>query len=309
MVWYFESKWKHSIPEEDIQELYNYVQKENAPNASSNKINRVFPLYCAVYQQDINKIKSLLKDGAQVDFYKEKRVTSLFMAIYHENIEIIKLLLDAGADVNLSTRFGLTPLWVALCTENMEIIDLLLEHKADATVNAKRGLSLLNFAFKNVSDEVALKVFESAPISLSLLESTSISKIISTSNAPETLLIDLVSMPTLENELITKILSASKDAEALLKTLIEHGLDINRQKDKYEAPLLSCAVEEENLELIKLFIKHKANKDIPYYLYFSYVPNSHYSDFEARGLFDPIYALGIAKGKNNQIIIDYLSGL
>jgi len=88
------------------------------------------PLMQAVKKGDINGVKALLDQGADVNesFYGE---TALMNASYYGPIEIVKMLLDRGADVNTVRVGGWSALSSAASGRHTDIVKLLLERGAD----------------------------------------------------------------------------------------------------------------------------------------------------------------------------------
>jgi ankyrin repeat protein len=63
----------------------------------------------AVRSEDASRVRSLLRDGAQVDQANVNGVTALQLACQSGNAAMIKLLLDAGADREKRDGAGETP--------------------------------------------------------------------------------------------------------------------------------------------------------------------------------------------------------
>lgn len=86
------------------------------------------PLLLACAQNDIDKVKELIEEGAKINYRNTAGFTPLFLAIFNNNYEISKLLIDNGAFVNCRLYNGLTPILKAYLGEFEEIVDLLLEN-------------------------------------------------------------------------------------------------------------------------------------------------------------------------------------
>jgi len=88
------------------------------------------PLMQAVKKGDINSVKPLLDQGADVNenFYGE---TALMLASYYGHIEIVKMLLNRGADVNIVRVGGWSALSYAASGRHTDIVKLLLNRGAD----------------------------------------------------------------------------------------------------------------------------------------------------------------------------------
>jgi ankyrin repeat protein/caspase domain-containing protein len=88
------------------------------------------PLMQAVKKGDINSVKPLLDQGADVNetFYGE---TALMVASYYGPIEIVKMLLNRGADVNIVRGDGWSALSYAASGRQTDTVKLLLNRGAD----------------------------------------------------------------------------------------------------------------------------------------------------------------------------------
>ena len=71
------------------------------------------PLIDAAKNVDRNSVRSLLKQGANVNASEADGTTALHWASYRDDLESADLLLHAGADVNARNDLGATPLWAA----------------------------------------------------------------------------------------------------------------------------------------------------------------------------------------------------
>ena len=71
------------------------------------------PLIDAAKNVDRNGVRSLLKQGANVNATDADGTTALHWASYRDDLESADLLLHAGANVNARNDLGATPLWAA----------------------------------------------------------------------------------------------------------------------------------------------------------------------------------------------------
>jgi len=97
-------------------------------------------LLAATRKSDIEKVKTLLAQGADVNAKSRYGATPLFFACDRSNTEMVKLLLEKGADPNVQdTFYKATPLGWALGKNNPDIIRMLIEK------GAKEKTQALNF--------------------------------------------------------------------------------------------------------------------------------------------------------------------
>lgn len=85
---------------------------------------------------DVERIASLIRDGADVDSLRSDGMTPLMRAAYHGHRDAVRLLLDAGADPNKTAHDGASALFWACVRGHDAIAKLLLVAGAD--VNATR---------------------------------------------------------------------------------------------------------------------------------------------------------------------------
>lgn len=90
----------------------------------------VLPLHQAAAEGDIEKIKSLISGGADVNAKDDNGETPLHNAVILANKDVIELLIANGADVNAKDNQGRTPLWWAKEQNSAELIEILSKHGA-----------------------------------------------------------------------------------------------------------------------------------------------------------------------------------
>lgn len=119
-------------------------------------------LYQAVVNNDTTTIKELLSKGANVNFVKQQgwaKVNPLITAINKQNIESVKILLQNGADVNWEDGFNTTALMYAASNGNISIIKYLLEGGADIKHKDKQGNDAISTA-KQAKHNDVVKLLE-----------------------------------------------------------------------------------------------------------------------------------------------------
>ncbi|MEX1014028.1 MAG: ankyrin repeat domain-containing protein [Candidatus Paceibacterota bacterium] len=96
-------------------------------------------LFLAIGNEDLEKIKNLVKNGANVNAVTEVSSrsslsnikTPLMLACDIRNLDIVKFLIDNGADVNARNKRGRNVLFLAAQDEeNLEIVKLLVSNGA-----------------------------------------------------------------------------------------------------------------------------------------------------------------------------------
>jgi ankyrin repeat protein/serine/threonine protein kinase len=184
---------------------------------------------------DVEKVKELLKEGANINAKNKFGYTPLHVVADRGHIEIVKLLIEHGADVNAKDNiFGHTPLHKAAYNGHIEIVKLLIEHGAD--VNAKDiiiGVTPLHYAaYKAHIEIVKLLIEHGADV-----------------NAKDT-----VGFTPLHD-------AAGVGYINVVKLLIEHGADVNA-KTNYGWTPLHLAASECHIEVARLLLEHGADPNI-----------------------------------------------
>jgi hypothetical protein len=99
---------------------------------------------------DIQKIKDLIKRGADIKAKNKYEATVLHQASWLGDIELAKECLQAGINVIAKEKFGMSPLHVAVDWDNVEVAKFLIS--AGAYVDAKT-----NYYVKSQEMEALLK--------------------------------------------------------------------------------------------------------------------------------------------------------
>jgi|GEM_PF-2312432 len=114
-------------------------------------------LHIAAYEGDVERVKKLLKKGADPNARNVVSWTPLHVAASKNHIEITKLLLEHGADPNVQEEHGRTPLHVAASKNHVDVVKLLLERGADPNTQDENGHTPLHYsAFYGQVDVVRL---------------------------------------------------------------------------------------------------------------------------------------------------------
>ncbi|MDE2876509.1 MAG: ankyrin repeat domain-containing protein [Gemmatimonadota bacterium] len=105
------------------------------------------PVADAARRDDIDAVRTLIADGADVNAPHGDGMTGLHWAALNGNREIAQLLIDAGAALAAATRLGAhTPLHVAAKVGHGEVVAILAEAGADPAAVTETGATPLHFA-------------------------------------------------------------------------------------------------------------------------------------------------------------------
>jgi|GEM_PF-3425334 len=205
-------------------------------NEKSNVINE--ELIEAVTQYDVNKVKQLLEQGADVNFKDEEALPAIFYSITSHQIEMTRLLLDNSADPNIIINgLGETPYRLILrtkCTEDNEIVKFLEE-------NSEK----YNIQVMDIEPSVFFKAVEAG-------------------NIPETKRL-LIEHPTIidirdrKNCDTALHIAARKFNEEMVKLLVEHGASIDLKNEYDDTPLGDA---RGHLTISKFLIEHGSSLEL-----------------------------------------------
>lgn len=98
-------------------------------------------------------LQSLLQQKADVSAPQPDGATALHWAVYHDDSESARLLIKAGAKTDAANREGITPLYLAALYGNLPIIEALLNGGADARQKGPHGETMVMLAARNGNPE------------------------------------------------------------------------------------------------------------------------------------------------------------
>src|SRR5262245_4622555 len=114
------------------------------------------PVADAAQRGDIERVRSLLKQAADVNAAQADGMTALHWAALNGNVEMAQLLLYAGASVKATTRVGgYTPLLAAARVGQASAVEPLLKAGSDANAASSAGVTAIMLAAKAGSVEIA----------------------------------------------------------------------------------------------------------------------------------------------------------
>lgn len=111
-------------------------------------------LHMATKIGDVDKVRSLIAKGHDVNGLDKNGTTPLFWAAFVEDLEVARILVEHGADVNYRNPLGPTPLYNALHKRNKELALWLLEQGADPLATDANGITILHIASMHGMEEV-----------------------------------------------------------------------------------------------------------------------------------------------------------
>ena len=185
----------------------------------------------AVKQEDVEAVRALLKQRANVHATENDGFSALHWAAQRDNLQLVNLLLDAGADPRANSRYRVSPLYLAALNGSASVIARLLDAGADPNSTAHEGQTMLmTAALAGRADAVRLLVTRGARVD--------------------------------EREpyrgQTSLMWAASEGNAAAAEILIEAGADVHAKSTAGFTPLL-FAVRNAHIETTKTLLAHGAN--------------------------------------------------
>ncbi|MCH8936089.1 MAG: ankyrin repeat domain-containing protein, partial [Gemmatimonadetes bacterium] len=117
-----------------------FVAAASAASHASSAFPAPSPVADAAMRGDIEAVRALLTDGADVNASQGDGMTALHWAAERGNVAMGKMLIYAGANLKATTRLGdYTPLHMAAKAGHAEVAGALLEAGSDANATTTTG--------------------------------------------------------------------------------------------------------------------------------------------------------------------------
>jgi hypothetical protein len=127
-------------------------------------------LHDAVNNDDLEKVRALLKEGADVNARDHWGTALHAAALHNRRNDIIRILLDAGADVNSKDYWGMLPLQWAAFNGSIESAKLLLDKGADVNATDNHGKTpLVSAAHGKHTEMIKFLISKGADVDIAIL--------------------------------------------------------------------------------------------------------------------------------------------
>jgi len=90
----------------------------------------------ATKQGNLEKVRFLLGNGAEINSKDQYGQTALMNAAHSGQVELVRLLIEKGADLNATAKNNLSALMLALIARQPEVARLLIEAGADVNLRS-----------------------------------------------------------------------------------------------------------------------------------------------------------------------------
>ncbi len=100
----------------------------------------------AAVEGDLDRVKALVGQGADVNSLNRMQMTPLVVAAMNSRTAVCKFLADNGADLNANDVRGMTALLYAVERNNKELVEFLVKKGADVNITTGRGENAFSLA-------------------------------------------------------------------------------------------------------------------------------------------------------------------
>jgi uncharacterized protein len=127
---------------------------------SAAQVHAGRPLLDAAAAGDTTAIRTLIKQGQDVNVAGPDGATALHWAVRADALDAVDALIRAGANVNAANALGVPPIYVAAANGNAAMLRRLLDAKADVNAADATGDSLLMAAVRAENPEAVRVLIE-----------------------------------------------------------------------------------------------------------------------------------------------------
>jgi ankyrin repeat protein len=258
-------RWK--LSDNQYRVVYGDLRAETITSERLAEFEK--PLHEAVLAGNIERVRMLISNGADIREKDKSGFTPLHVAALNGRREIAELLIDQGADIEAKNNMGMTPLQVAARFGGLKVVELLISKGADIEAKDNRGMtSMHQLCFSHQGKATAeLLISKGANINAKITDTndgrTPLHVAAWSGNGPvaELLISKGVDINARENHGQTPLHRACLrlGRKNVVELLIAKGADINAKDNNGKTPL-SLAKETKNDEIVELLRKHNAKE-------------------------------------------------
>ena len=143
-----DQKYQHRRKQYDYSKQIP-VQDKKLLGADYLQNNQSNDLFEAVSSKDIGVVKSLLAEGANINFHAKKNgYTPLMFSIQANNLDVAKYLIMKGANPSATTSNGMNALHLAAILGNTAAIEMMLDTNVDLNAKDINGKKFYDYLTK-----------------------------------------------------------------------------------------------------------------------------------------------------------------
>lgn len=224
------------------------------------------PLHQAVGLNDVKIVRTLLKQGVDIDEINSEGFTSLQLAAQAGNVKITDILIVNGANLDIQSRNGATPLILAISNDQSSLAEYLILAGASLNIQDNNGYAPLYWAIFKHNTKIAELLIKKgtdvniksktgdAPLHLAArLKEEGIARFLLDSKAK-------INAPGRDD--ITPLHAAVRYGYInLVKLFLSNGSDINAEYSSNITPL-HIAAKEGYFSIAKLLLEKEAEIDL-----------------------------------------------
>jgi len=255
-----------------IKEIFKKSKIDINYRNNSNKTGLIY----ASKNGHINIVKFLVENGADLNIQDINNNTALMFAIFYNNTEIAQYLITQGSDLSLRNIHG-SILHVAVCVDNLVIIDELYNRGCDLNDKDNNKNTCIFIATINKNYNI-VKYLIKKSVDLNLVnnnlvkyksneyrENLSLLHICIRDDLIELLILFIknkINLHIKNDNLETPLQYACKlNKITFVKLLLQSGANPNITSI-LNYSCLHCAIDNNNLEMIKLLIEYNADYNL-----------------------------------------------
>lgn len=227
--------------------------------------NGNLPLHAAIDRKSIEIVQFLLSKGAQVNAANKDGVTALYCATYKKQPYIMDLLLRNGADINVRNSNLETSLHCAVSTARLDTVKILLDNKCDPNLQDNHGKTPLHIAATNGYTDIVEMLIQEHSVNINLADEDGITPlhcaVFTGRNGIVKLLADSQAvLDVKEKSGKTALYTAVEEGNLdLVKLLLQKQESLVNVANNYNSTPLHCALTENHLEIATLLIDKSAS--------------------------------------------------
>lgn len=258
----------NSMLKNNKEDFEKYLSDGNFINMRDN--NGITPLIASIVAEDSFYLDNIIKFDVSINQFDITGDNALIYAVSKNRLDIVRKLLQYEANPNFSEYTSSYALKIAIENQNLKIIDLLLLYAADVNLPDLKNEYPITHAIKSGNYQIVSKIiyrvdnieqvdrYFQTPLFLSILSGNkNIAKLLFKNGAK------LENIKLKGNSIFHYILFLNMpDMLHLVLKYIPYGSNLlNIENDSGETALY-CAVQFENIKIIKSLIHHGANSNI-----------------------------------------------
>jgi len=211
-----------------VKDIISGLSKDDITTILSDNQNKGL-LFIAAEKDNVDIIRYLVEQGAEVNTYGEFGYSLLTFAVNSGSKSIVKFLVhECNININSADKSGDTPLSIAVENRNQAMVKFLV-HECNANVNLvdERGSTPLILATVDNNKQMARCLIKECNADVNISDRNG--------NSPLTF----------------AILNQNK---TIAEFLIENGADINKENKKGDSPL-NCAIRDGDSSMLRTLVK------------------------------------------------------